>query len=73
FVAYDKAPANRQVFLDIIEDYGHPPIDFGSKDTKWIDTMWQEAGKVWDGKMTAADWAKELQPKLQDLYDKGNK
>ncbi|MEV5026993.1 ABC transporter substrate-binding protein [Paenibacillus sp. LPE1-1-1.1] len=73
FVAFDKAPANRKVFLDIIEDYGHPPVEFGSKDTKWIDTMWQEAGKVWDGKMTAADWAKEMQPKLQELYDKGNK
>jgi multiple sugar transport system substrate-binding protein len=35
--------------------------------------MWQEAGKVYDGKMTAAEWAKELQPKLQELYDKGNK
>lgn len=73
FLEMDKAPANRQVFLDVIEKYGHPPVEFGSKDTKWIDTMWQEAGKVWDGKMTAEAWAKELAPKLQELYDKGNK
>ncbi|SFT03985.1 sugar ABC transporter substrate-binding protein [Paenibacillus sp. BC26] len=73
FLQMDKAPQTRQVFIDIIEDYGHPTIDMGSKNTKWIDTMWQEASKVWSGKMTAADWAKETQPKLQEIYDKENK
>ncbi|HEY0829213.1 MAG TPA: sugar ABC transporter substrate-binding protein [Bacilli bacterium] len=73
FLQMEKAPQNRQVFLDIIEDYGHPTIDFGSTDTKWIDTFWQESGRVWDGKQTAADWAKEMKPKLQEIYDKGNK
>ncbi|MCC3373723.1 sugar ABC transporter substrate-binding protein [Cohnella sp. REN36] len=73
FLQMDKAPKNRQVFLDIIEDYGRPTIEYGSKNTKWIDTMWQEASRVWTGKMTAADWAKEMQPKLQKLYDDGNK
>lgn len=73
FLKMDKGPASRQVFLDIIEDYGHPVIETGSKNTKWLDTMWQEASRVWSGKQTAAEWAKEMQPKLQELYDKGNK
>jgi multiple sugar transport system substrate-binding protein len=73
FLKMDKPPATRQVFLDIIEDYGHPTIAVGSVDTKWIDTFWQEVSRVWEGKQTAEVWAKEMKPKLQDLYDKGNK
>lgn len=73
FLQMDKAPEHRQVFLDIIKDYGHPVITFGSKDTKWLDTFNQEASRVWTGKETAAQWAKAMQPKLQELYDKGNK
>jgi multiple sugar transport system substrate-binding protein len=73
FLKMDKAPANRQVFLDIIQDYGHPPIAAGSVDTKWLDTFNQEISRVWEGKQTADVWAKEMKPKLQDLYDKGNK
>lgn len=37
----------------------------------WAGT-WQEAVKVWYGKITAEAWAKESAPKLQELYDKGN-
>ncbi|MGO4497319.1 sugar ABC transporter substrate-binding protein [Paenibacillus sp. 2RAB27] len=73
FMKMDKAPANRQVFLDIIEDYGHSPIAAGSVDTKWLDTFNQEVSRVWEGKQTAEEWAKEMKPKLQELYDKGNK
>lgn len=73
FLKMGKAPEHRQVFLDIIKDYGHPVITFGSKDTKWFDTFNQESSRVWTGKQTAAEWAKEMQPKLQELYDKGNK
>lgn len=73
FLQFDKAPANRQVFLDIIEDYGIPDVASRSKDTQWLDTFWQEASKVFNGDMTAKDWTAQIQPKLQELYDQGNK
>ncbi|WJH37295.1 sugar ABC transporter substrate-binding protein [Paenibacillus sp. CC-CFT747] len=73
FLKNGKAPEHKQVFLDIIENYGHPTVEFGSKDTQWLDTFNQDAGKVWTGKETAAAWLKEIAPKLQELYDKGNK
>lgn len=68
-----KSPEHKQVFLDIVEKIGHPPVEYGSKDTEWLDTFNQDASKVWNGQMTAADWLKQEQPKLQQLYDKGNK
>ncbi|GIP26404.1 sugar ABC transporter substrate-binding protein [Paenibacillus sp. J23TS9] len=73
FMEVDKAPHTRQVFIDIIEDYGRPPIEVSSKNTKWLDTFWQDASQVWNGKKTAAEFVKEEQPKLQKLYDENNK
>lgn len=73
FMEMDKAPENRQVFMDIIQNYGRPDIPYGSKDTQWIDTFWQNASKVWNGEMTAKDWTAQIKPQMQELYDKNNK
>lgn len=73
FLDMEKAPQTRQVFLDIIEDYGRPPVEVTSKNTKWLDTFWQDASQVWTGKKSAAEFVKEEQPKLQKLYDESNK
>lgn len=73
FMEMGKAPQNRQVFLDIIQDYGRPDVPSRSKDTQWIDTFLQNASKVWNGEMSAKDWTAEIKPKMQELYDKGNK
>jgi len=73
FLAVDKAPASRQVFLDIIEDYGRPDVPAFSKDTQWIDLFWQQASRVWNGEVTAQQFTSEIQPKMQELYDKFNK
>lgn len=73
FMDMEKAPANRQVFLDIIEDYGRPNAAAFSKNSEWHDAFLQEASKVWNGDATAKDWAIQLQPKLQEIYDRGNK
>lgn len=73
FMDMEKAPQTRQVFLDIIEDYGRPPVEVTSKNTKWLDTFWQDASQVWTGKKTAAEFVKEEQPKLQKLFDESNK
>lgn len=73
FLEADKAPASRQVFLDIIEDYGRPDVPAFSKDTQWIDLFWQQASRVWNGEVTAQQFTADIQPKMQELYDKFNK
>ena len=73
FKEMDKGPQTRQVFLDIIQDYGRPDVIAFSKDTQWMDTFNQNASKVWNGEMSAKDFTAEIQPKMQELYDKGNK
>ncbi|MFS0728187.1 ABC transporter substrate-binding protein [Paenibacillus sp. 1P07SE] len=73
FMESDKAPATRQVFIDIIQDYGRADVPAYSKDTQWLDTFLQDASKVWNGTMSAQDFTAEIKPKLQELYDKGNK
>ncbi|OOC61802.1 ABC transporter substrate-binding protein [Paenibacillus ihbetae] len=73
FMEMDKGPQTRQVFLDIIQDYGRPDVIAFSKDTQWMDAFNQNASKVWNGDMSAKDFTAEIQPKMQELYDKGNK
>ncbi|SEK52598.1 carbohydrate ABC transporter substrate-binding protein, CUT1 family [Paenibacillus sp. cl141a] len=73
FKEMDKGPQTRQVFLDIIQDYGRPNVIAFSKDTQWMDTFNQNASKVWNGEMSAKDFTAQIQPKMQELYDKGNK
>jgi multiple sugar transport system substrate-binding protein len=69
FLQWDKPPASRQVFLDNITKWGHPTPGGYTSNTKWLDTMWQELAPVWSGSMSAADWAKEWGPKLNDILN----
>ena len=73
FMQMDKPPYNRQVFLDIIEDYGRPDVPAFSKNTQWIDFFHQNASKVWNGEMSAKDFTAQIKPQMQQLYDEGNK
>ena len=38
-----------------------------------MDMFNQNASKVWNGEMSAKDFTAQIQPKMQELYDKGNK
>ncbi|MCM3782054.1 sugar ABC transporter substrate-binding protein [Neobacillus mesonae] len=73
FLEMEQGPQTRQVFLDIIKDYGRPDVIAFSKDTQWMDAFNQNASKVWNGDMSAKDFTADIQPKMQELYDKGNK
>lgn len=72
YLNMEQPPANKQVFLDIIEDYGRPNIEWNSVDTEWLDTFHQEASRVWTGEETAEEWAADLQPRLQEMYDRAH-
>jgi multiple sugar transport system substrate-binding protein len=69
FLQMNKAPANRQEFLDIIENYGRFQPMLYTYDDEWWTTFWSEANNVWLGKISAAQFCQEQQPKIQALLD----
>lgn len=71
FLQMDKPPKSRSVFIDYIEKYSAPDISSGNVDNKWLDTFNQDVTQVLNGKISAAEWVKQEQPKLQKLYEEG--
>ncbi|MEH7414462.1 sugar ABC transporter substrate-binding protein [Neobacillus drentensis] len=62
-------PANKQEFLDIINDYGRNwPAEY-TYTGEWYDEFYKNIQPVLDGKKTAAEFVKEEQPKMQKLLD----
>lgn len=59
FVSYEKAPASRQVFIDAIEKWGRPTLNWYTSDDAWIDQMGQSLDAVWSCEKTAEQWAAE--------------
>lgn len=70
--APDAEPANRQEFLDIVEDYGRAMPAAYTYGAQWYDELWVNIQPVLDGKQTAADYLAEVQPKMQALLDESN-
>jgi multiple sugar transport system substrate-binding protein len=62
-------PANRQEFLDIVQDYGRAMPAAYTYGAEWYDELWTNIQPVIDGKETAADYLAETQPKMQTLLD----
>ncbi|WP_448630296.1 hypothetical protein [Cellulomonas soli] len=62
-------PANRQEFLDIVQDYGHAMPAAFTYGAEWYDELWTNIQPVLDGEKTAADYLAETQPKMQQLLD----
>ncbi|MCI5607395.1 MAG: sugar ABC transporter substrate-binding protein [Treponema sp.] len=58
-------PANRQEFINIIEDTGRSwPFDY-TYSRQWYDSFYVGVQKVLDGKMTAKDYCAAMEPKMQ--------
>lgn len=70
--APDAEPANRQEFLDIVEDYGRAMPAAFTYGAEWYDELWVNIQPVLDGQETAADYLAETQPKMQTLLDESN-
>ena len=68
----DSKPANRQEFLDIVQDYGRAMPAAFTYGAEWYDELWTNIQPVLDGKQTAADYLAEEQPKMQKLLDESN-
>lgn len=70
--APDAEPANRQEFLDIVQDYGRAMPAAFTYGAQWYDELWVNIQPVLDGKQTAADYLADVQPKMQALLDESN-
>ncbi|REJ07015.1 sugar ABC transporter substrate-binding protein [Microbacterium bovistercoris] len=65
-------PANKQEFLDIAQDYGRALPANTTYSAEWYDELWKNIQPVLDGKQSAEDYLKEVQPRMQQLLDKAN-
>lgn len=63
-------PANKEEFLQIVEQYGRPMPNTLTYNGEWYQLFFTDVQPVLDGKMTAADYVKKEQPKMQALLDK---
>ncbi|TYP71105.1 ABC transporter substrate-binding protein [Paenibacillus methanolicus] len=63
-------PANKQEFMDIVNDYGRSLPGERTYNAEWYNLFFTDIQPVLDGKVTAADYVKAEQPKMQKLLDK---
>lgn len=70
--APDAQPANRQEFLDIVQDYGRAMPAAFTYGAQWYDELWVNIQPVLDGQQTAAEYLAEVQPRMQALLDESN-
>ncbi|HEY9309369.1 MAG TPA: sugar ABC transporter substrate-binding protein [Microbacterium sp.] len=65
-------PANKQEFLDIVQDYGRALPANTTYSAEWYDELFKNIQPVLDGEQTAEDYLKEVQPRMQEMLDKAN-
>lgn len=63
-------PANKEEFLQIVNDYGRPIPGILTYNAEWYNLFFTDIQPVLDGKITAAEYVKQEQPKMQKLLDK---
>jgi multiple sugar transport system substrate-binding protein len=63
-------PANKEEFLQIVEDYGRVLPGHYTYNAEWYNLFFTDIQPVIDGKITAEQYVKEEQPKMQKLLDK---
>lgn len=68
----DTKPGNREEFLTIAETTGRAMPAAFTYGAQWYDEFFTGIQPVLDGKQTAADYVKEVQPRMQALLDESN-
>jgi len=70
FVEWDAKPKNKVEFIQILEDYGRVFEYTTTYNSEWMGPFNVGLAEVMTGKRTAAEFCKEVQPKMQELLDK---
>ena len=65
-------PANKEEFLQIVEEYGRALPGGNTYNAEWYDELFTNIQPVIDGEQTAADYLKQAQPKMQKFLDAAN-
>ncbi len=65
----DEVPNNKKEFLDIVETYGRPMPAAATYNAEWYDEFFINVQPVLDGDQTAAEYVKEIQPRMQEKLD----
>jgi multiple sugar transport system substrate-binding protein len=71
YLSMDKAPANKQEFLRIIEDYGRRATQTYTYNSEWFTQFNTDVSAVMLGEQTAAEFTASIEPDMQALLDKG--
>lgn len=65
----ESRPSNKQEFLDIVGEYGRALPAARTYTSEWYDEFFINIQPVLDGEQTAADYVKQVQPRMQELLD----
>jgi multiple sugar transport system substrate-binding protein len=70
--ATDAKPANKQEFLEVVQEYGRALPAARTWSGEWYDEFFVGIQPVIDGKQTAEDYLAEVQPRMQEKLDRAN-
>jgi multiple sugar transport system substrate-binding protein len=71
YMVIDKAPKNKQEFIDIIEIYGRRATQTFTYNSEWFTEFNANIASVWLGEMTARNYCLSLKDEMQAMLDKG--
>lgn len=71
YLKSDKAPANKEEFIRIIEDYGRRATQTYTYNSEWFGLFNSNLASVWTGEQTAEEYAASVQDEMQQMLDEG--
>ena len=71
YLAMDKPPANKEEFVQIVEDYGRRATQTFTYNSEWFTEFNANLASVWLGEVTAEQYAASMQAPMQALLDEG--
>jgi len=70
YLSLDKAPANKQAFLNVLEDYGRLATQSRTFNQEWWSEFNSGAESVYNGEISAVDYCASKVDSVQQLLDK---
>lgn len=70
YLKMDKAPANKQAFLNVLDDYGQLATQSRTFNQEWWSEFNSGIDSVYDGKVSAKEYCDSMVEPVQQLLDK---